>query len=257
MKRENRLPQTKAIITDYIGTLTNARCYTMQASVEKLHAALSGAGFRTQRKQFLDAYAKAHEKYRAIRYCEFREVTNAVWVAEALRTLGFEVDANDSRMRMALNVFFQDYVESLYLRPYAEKLLKKASQTFKLGLVSNFTYAPVVYASLRKLGISHYFNTIVVSGEVGWRKPHKKIFAEALQKLQINAREAIYLGDCPMEDIRGALESGIKTVFVSSQFYKFEDLTASGQKADVIASNLQEVCKNLNRIAIVDSAAEV
>ena len=48
-------------------------------------------------------------------------------------------------MRMALNVFFQDYVDSLELRPYAEKLLKKASETFKLGLISNFTYAPVVY----------------------------------------------------------------------------------------------------------------
>ncbi len=159
-------------------------------------------------------------------------------------------------MRMALNVFFQDYVDSLELRPYAERLLKKASENFKLGLISNFTYAPVVYASLRQLGISHYFNVIIVSGEVGWRKPHKKIFAEALQRLQVNAKEAVYIGDCPMEDVKGGVESGIKTVFVSSQFYKLEDLATSGQKPDVIAADLQEVCKNLNKITIVEDSDE-
>jgi putative hydrolase of the HAD superfamily len=224
----------------------------MEASMEKLHASLVEAGFRTEKQQFLDAYSKAHEKYRTIRYCEFREVTNAVWVAEALGFLGFEVDSNDSRMRMALNVFFQDYVDSLELRPYAEKLLKKASENCKLGLISNFTYAPVVYASLRKLGISQYFNVIIVSGEVGWRKPHKKIFAEALQRLQIDAKKAVYIGDCPMEDIKGAVESGIRTVFVSSQFYKLEDLYASGQKADINAADLEDVYKKFAKITMVD-----
>jgi HAD superfamily hydrolase (TIGR01549 family) len=226
----------------------------MEASMAKLHSSLVEAGFRTEKQEFLDAYSKAHEKYRAIRYCEFREVANAVWVAEALGILGFEVDSNDSRMRMALNVFFQDYVDSLELRPYAEKFLKKASMTFKLGLISNFTYAPVVYVSLRKLGISHYFNSIVVSGEVGWRKPHKKIFAEALQRLRVSASEAVYIGDCPMEDVKGSVESGLRTVFVSSQFYKWEDLAASGQKPYIIISNLQEACKKLNKIASMDDS---
>jgi putative hydrolase of the HAD superfamily len=227
----------------------------MEASMEKLHTALVEAGFRTEKQQFLDVYSKAHEKYRAIRYCEFREVTNAVWVTEALGILGFEVDSNDSRMKMALNVFFQDYVDSLELRPYAEKLLVKASETFKLGLISNFTYAPVVYASLRQLGISQYFNVIIVSGEVGWRKPHTKIFVEALHRLCISAEEAVYLGDCPMEDIKGAAESGLKSVFVSSQFYKLEDLYASGQKADIIAADLEEVYKKFAKITMVDEAA--
>jgi HAD superfamily hydrolase (TIGR01549 family) len=226
----------------------------MEASMAKLHSSLVEAGFRTEKQQFLDAYSKAHEKYRAIRYCEFKEVTNAVWVAEALGILGFEVNSNDSRMRTALNVFFQDYVDSLELRPYAKKFLKKASGTFKLGLISNFTYAPVVYSSLRKLEISHYFNSIIVSGEVGWRKPHKKIFVEALQRLQVSAGEAVYIGDCPMEDVKGSLESGIRTVFISSQFYKWEDLVASGQKPDIVILNLQEACKNLSRIANMDDS---
>ena len=154
----------------------------------KLHAWLSEAGFNTNEKQFLEAYAKAHEKYRLIRYGELREVTNAVWVAETLCNLGFRVEADDPRMKAALNVFFQDYVDSLEPRPFAKELLRKAKENCKLGLISNFTYAPVVHCSLRKLGLSRFFNVILVSGDCGWRKPHGNIFTDALKRLQVKAR---------------------------------------------------------------------
>ena len=107
------MPQVKAVITDYIGTLTNPRCYTMEASMAKLHNALVEEGFETNKEDFLAAYPKAHEKYRVIRYGELREVTNAIWVSETLRTLGFQVNAEDPKMNVALDVFFQDYIDSL------------------------------------------------------------------------------------------------------------------------------------------------
>ena len=75
---------------------------------------------------FLEAYILAHEKYRIIRYEQLREVTNAVWVAEALCNLGFKVTADDYRIKAALNVFFKAFVDTFELRDGAKKLLKKA-----------------------------------------------------------------------------------------------------------------------------------
>ena len=242
------MPQIKAVITDYIGTLTNARSYTLDDSMNKLHQALVDSGFPTDKQQFLDSYAKAHEKYRLIRYGELREVTNAIWVSEALSNLGYDVTPEDSRVKTALNVFFQDYVDSLELRPYTKKLLKKINAVCKLGLLSNFTYAPVVYSSLRKLGIAEFFNTIAVSGENGWRKPHQKIFQDTLQRLQVKANEAVYIGDSPMEDIKGAKEAGLRTIFVSSQFYNLNDLNCSKQKPDLVMTDLKEIYYNLSQI---------
>lgn len=202
---------------------------------------------------FLEAYSHAHEKYRVMRYEKLREVTNAVWVSEALCALGYNVNAEDTRVKTALNVFFQDYIESLKLRPFAKPLLRRISETCKLGLVSNFTYAPVIYASLRKLGINTFFNAILVSDENGWRKPHARIFEDTLRKLQVTAEEAVYVGDSPMEDIKGALEAGMKTVFVPSQFYSLEDLRESRQKPDVVTGDLKEILKNLSNILTVAS----
>ncbi|MCW4017604.1 MAG: HAD family hydrolase [Candidatus Bathyarchaeota archaeon] len=235
------MSQVKAVISDYIGTLTNARCYSMEASTIKLYEALVTSGFQMGKEAFLAAYAKEHEKYRLIRYGELREVTNAVWVSEALRDLGFEADASDPRMTKALDVFFEDFISLLELRPCAEKMLGQIETTHKLGLVSNFTYAPVVHNSLKKLGISRYFDVVVVSGDCGWRKPHKQIFEDALQQLDVRAEETIFIGDSPLEDIKGAAAAGMKTVFVHSQFFGSRDLQASGEKPDFVTADLAEI----------------
>ena len=247
-KKEPKRSCFKAIIFDFVGTLVNCRDYSMDASRQKLHSALVKEGFDVAKDRFLEAYIVAHEKYRKVRYEQFREVTNAVWVAEALVNLGFAVSADDCRVKCALNVFFQDFIDTLELREGAKKLVKQAQTQCKVALISNFTYAPVIYKSLRKVGISDFFNVIVVSEEVGWRKPSDRIFQYALSKLRIQAGEAVFIGDSPIEDIKGAKEAGLKTVFVPSQFSTLKDLKEIKQEPDYVAEDLSEICRNLTHI---------
>lgn len=238
----------RAVIFDFIGTLVNVKGYSLEVSKMKLYEAIVDAGFKVSHKEFLDAYTQAHEKYRVVRYQKLVEVTNAVWISEALNTLGFKTDPEDSRIKTAVNIFFEDYVASLRLRRCAKQTLQRLSENHKLGLISNFTYAPVIYAGIRKVGINHFFDVILVSEAVGWRKPHVKIFEEALKRLGVKAEETLYVGDSPDEDIKGAKQLGMKTVFVVSQFYPFETLFKSGQKPDAIAKNLCEAYKRINEI---------
>ncbi|MGA2680415.1 MAG: HAD family hydrolase [Candidatus Bathyarchaeia archaeon] len=238
----------KTVIFDYVGTLVNCKGYSMEASRQKLYRALVNEGFNAEEDRFVQAYTLAHEKYRKVRYERLREVTNAVWVAEALSNLGFQVTRDDDRVKAALNIFFQDFIDSLELRKDAKKLIKKAQAKCKVGLITNFTYAPVIYKSLRHLGINLFFNAIVVSDENGWRKPSSHIFQESLKKLKAQANEAIYIGDTPIEDIKGAKEAGLKTVFVPSQFNTLKDLSDSQQKPDYITKDLSSVLELLNEI---------
>ena len=237
----------KAVIFDFIGTLTNVRGYSLEASRMtsrmKLYKAVVNAGFEVDVKSFLEAHIQAHEKYRVIRYQKLVEVTNAVWISEALNNLGYETTPDDPQVKTAINISFEDYLNSLELRSCAKNVLKKLSRNYKLGLVSNFTYVPVIYAGLRKLNITHFFNAILVSHEVGWRKPHPKIFNEALKRLRVSAHETVYVGDSPLEDIKGAEATDMKTIFVSSQFYSVKQLSESQQKPDMILKDLCELSK--------------
>jgi len=242
------LSSVKAVIFDFIGTLANVRGYGLEASrmtsKMKVYKAVVTAGFKVDVESFLEAYIQAHEKYRVIRYEKLVEVTNAVWISEILNNLGYDTTPDDTRVRTAVNISFEDYLNSLELRSCAKIMLKKLSRNYKLGLVSNFTYAPVIYAGLRKLDINKFFNAILVSHEVGWRKPHPKIFNEALKRLRVSAHETVYVGDSPLEDIKGAKATGMKTIFVSSQFYTLKNLHESQQKPDIILENLCELSKN-------------
>jgi len=220
----------------------------MDASKENLYEALVSEGFKFPRKNFFQAYDLAHEKYRVMRYEKLREVTNAVWVAEALCNLGFKVTADDYRIKAALNVFFKAYVETFELRDGAKKLLKQSQQKGKVGLISNFTHAPVIYSSLRHLGINAFFNVVVVSEENGWRKPSGKIFEDALNKLEVEAKEAVYIGDSPVEDIKGAKEAGLKTIFVPSQFNTLNELLDSKLKPDLIVTDLISIFESFSEI---------
>jgi len=238
----------KAVIFDYIGTLVYCRNYSMDASKLKLYNALVAEGFEITEKKFVAAYGLAHEKYRKVRYEQLKEVTNAVWVSEALCNLGFEVTANDPRIKAALNVFFQDFIDTLELREGSKMLIKLAQQRGKVALISNFTYAPVIYKSLRKVRIKGFFNAVIVSEEVGWRKPSGRIFQDALCRLQVNASEAVYIGDSPNEDIKGAKQVGLKTVFVPSQFNTLKDLKESKQEPDYIANDLMLLSRILDKL---------
>jgi putative hydrolase of the HAD superfamily len=240
------LAEIKAVICDFIGTLTDVQGYSLETSELKLYKTLAKAGFNTNQKDFLEAYGKSHEKYRIVRFQQLVEITNAVWISDALNSLGFNTNPEDARIKTAVNVFFEDYLNSLKPKPCVPQFLASLPKQFRRGLVSNFTYAPVIYAALRKLSINRFFNAVLVSEDVGWRKPNIRIFQEVLKRLGANAEETVYIGDSPLEDIGGAAAVGMRTIFLPSQFYTLENLRKSHVKPDLIVKDICELHKNFH-----------
>jgi len=236
------------VLFDFIGTLAVVQGYSYEESMKKMHASLVNDCFKVDYKRFREVYDQAHHKYRLIRYEQWIEVTNAVWLSEALNRLGFATKPEDQAVKKAINVFFEDYLHSLKQRKGALRTLKRLSKSYSLALISNFTYAPVIYAGLRKLHFSPYFNAILVSEDVGWRKPHSKILEEALKRLNISASQAAFVGDSPNEDIQGAKNVGMKAIFIPSQFFTIEDAKNSSQQPDIILNDICELSKILPKI---------
>jgi putative hydrolase of the HAD superfamily len=239
------MAKVKAVVFDFIGTLVDLVGYSLEESEEKMFRSLIENGCNFSRGEFFEAYGRAHDKYRDLRYGKLVEVTNAVWISEALNQLGYMVTPKDERVRKAVNVFFEDYLAALKLRPYAKRMLQKLSETYQLGIVSNYTYAPLIYAGLRKLEINDFFSVVAVSEEVGWRKPSTKIFQETLRKLHLKAQEALFVGDTPLEDIEGAKKVGMKTVFIPSQFNSLADMQKASLQPDYIIEKLMDIFKIL------------
>jgi len=242
------MAEIRAVIFDFIGTLTELVGYSLENAEKRLFKSLVADGYNIDCKNFFEAHSKAHQKYREIRYEQLVEVANAVWVSEALNYLGYNTTPQDENIKTAVNVFFQSYLNALKPRPFTKSTLQKLSQDYKLGLLSNFTYAPVIYAGLGKLGINGFFNAVLVSEAVGWRKPDPKIFREALKRLCVKAHETIYVGDNPLEDIQGAKNVGMRTVFIPSQFNSLKDMQKAGHPPDYTIEKLSDVTRIVNML---------
>ncbi|MFZ5876837.1 MAG: HAD family hydrolase [Nitrospirota bacterium] len=83
------------------------------------------------------------------------------------------------------------------------------SQRVRLGIVSNFDHAPTVHEVLRRDRLAEFFDVVIVSDEVGWRKPHRVMFETALQRLEASAHEALFVGDNFELDVQAAAQAGL------------------------------------------------
>ncbi len=59
------------------------------------------------------------------------------------------------------------------------------------------------------------FDAVVVSGEVGHRKPEAEIFRIALAALGVPAEEALHVGDNQVADVGGARDAGLRAVWIN------------------------------------------
>jgi FMN phosphatase YigB (HAD superfamily) len=94
-------------------------------------------------------------------------------------------------------------------------LLRALGERTRLAVVSNFDYTPTALDILERAGVATLFETIVVSDEVGWRKPHPAIFAHALERLRVPPSQALFVGDRADIDVVGAQRAGMHAVWIN------------------------------------------
>ena len=102
-----------------------------------------------------------------------------------------------------------------YFLPGAEEALAALSKKYKLYLASNGT-AKVQAGRLASANISHYFEEIFVSQEIGANKPDLAYFERCFARIPgFDPARAMIVGDSLTSDILGGKQAGIATCWVN------------------------------------------
>jgi putative hydrolase of the HAD superfamily len=125
----------------------------------------------------------------------------------------------------------------LQLYPEVKTALDELGQRFKLAALSDAQSA-WARPEMRAVGIEGYFQPIIVSGDLGFRKPDKRIFEAALNGLDLPPKNVVFVGNDMYRDIYGAKQFGMKTVFFSSNQGR---QTANGVEPDYIIYRFAEL----------------
>jgi putative hydrolase of the HAD superfamily len=96
----------------------------------------------------------------------------------------------------------------------SEQILHQLKKDFSLALITNG--APDIQgAKIDGSNLANFFETMIISGGYGFGKPDRRIFQLVLEGLQVDAHEAVMIGDSLNRDIGGARDAGIRTIWIN------------------------------------------
>lgn len=203
----------KAIGFDLFNTLITVDRETLVQAMEGLIRALRRGGLHVPAGPFKEAYKRHAMAFLEKTKRDGRETHNRLWIAAALMELGNEVDSTDPRIEEAVEQYFSAFFGRWRLLPGTLNALEVLKTRFRLGLLTNFTHAPAARSIIREAGLEGFFQVILISGEMGYRKPHPFVFERLVKELEVETAEVVYIGDDPGPDIYGARDSGIKAIW--------------------------------------------
>lgn len=156
------------------------------------------------------------------------EVNSAIWkefesgqiTQEKLKTerfarfgkrLGAELDAE-----LCAERYMSHLADASYLLDGAQKVVEELQRSYRIGVVTN-GLAAVQDKRVRHSVLQPYFETVVVSEELGIAKPNPGIFEYALKTMGVRDKSTVLMiGDSLTSDIQGGINAGLSTCWVNA-----------------------------------------
>src|SRR3990170_1085034 len=236
----------KAVLFDLGGTLVDTPSdFDYENLLVPLHQSLVKNGVVVP----FDEYRKVHVGIRDRIWSEdsLKEVAFASIICEALGRLGYSFQFTDKLILDATEAFMEPWIQARTMEEDVPSVLGRLKERFKVGVVSNFSCSSAVWKTLERFGVLTFFDVVVVSVDVGWRKPSSRIFQAALRELGVSASETVFVGDELDHDVEGAKKVGMYAVWLRRP----SSIETVGRiKADGTIGKLEELFSVLRRFEL-------
>jgi len=186
----------------------------------------------------------------------YEKINRKCWDAFEEGTLS-QIDLNETRFSQFLaalnlptvnanqlgNYYLEQLSEKAVFMDGAKALLETYYQKYQLGIVTN-GLKEVQRPKLEKHNLTHYFEIIIVSDEIGVSKPNTDFFDYAFAEMKFPPKEEVLIiGDSLNSDIKGRHNYGVDTCWYNPN--KKKNKTTIKPTYEI--NNLNE----LNRLEII------
>ncbi len=188
---------------------------------------------------FYTAFLESFNEAARIREIEEREVSARERFSRFFEKLQIPVTAEvEPFLLHLLETHMACIADAVSAPPERREVLDWLNPRYRLALISNFDHGPTARKILDQAEMTPFFEAILISEEVGCRKPHPAIFEAACRTLRIIPQEAIFIGDSPIIDIAGAKGVGMRAIWVNRKGEPWEE---GVPPPDHMVSSLQEL----------------
>ena len=120
-----------------------------------------------------------------------------------------------------------------------ETLAKLQAHDYRISIISNAAYSPFLTWTLERFELLDFFDHILVSADVGVRKPALDIFRIALDKLEVAPGDVVSVGDDFQKDVAAPKQLGMRAIWFRPD--GAAPLPGGQVTADAIVSELIQV----------------
>jgi len=207
----------RGILFDLYGTLVDIET---DESLEEIYRSLSHfltyRGIIVNRWELKDRYYRIMREQKEACPEEYPEVdVERIWQA-FLAEQGLAVGPERQQLALTLAQIYRGISRKrLQLYPDVKGVLDELRPSYRLGIVSD---AQPCFAlpEMKALGLDGYFDPVVISTDYGYRKPDRRLYEAALQKMNLAPAEALFVGNDMYHDIYGAQRFGLHTIYFDS-----------------------------------------
>lgn len=152
----------------------------------------------------------------------------------------------------AVMAYHEEKIKSIQLFDDVEPtLIKIKDLNIKTAIITDGI--PIKqYEKILRLGLDKYIDLVVISDEIGVKKPNPRLFDYCLKKFGLNGQEMVYIGDRIDKDIIPALLNNIYSVFIHRggkyDTYKTGNKIPKETKPDYEITSLSEVLEIIEEI---------
>jgi putative hydrolase of the HAD superfamily len=211
----------------------------LQQSIEALYAAVA-PHTELELEDFRARSREVDRELRVPRYAEGREIATEERFAHILERLGIDRPALVATLTDIHMGVIRDRVA---VPEHHADALRRLAGRVRTGLCSNFTHAPTARRILDESGLSAHLDPIVISVDLGLRKPRREIFEVLLAGLGTRPEETLHVGDNLHADVAGAAALGMRTVWLTRRVPDPDAARAGydGPAPDHVLADLSEV----------------
>lgn len=204
------MPRFEALLLDYGNTVVQFD----RPQIEWIHVRLAEALSRIVAPIEPRVLGKTMDRVcvMPILSTDLREFTPFEQMEQVLREAYEGTSFITEDMVINANREFQNlFVMSIAIEDDVARTLERMSSFIRVGLVSNYPCGDSLRRSLQSTGISRLLDPVVISGEVGYVKPHPNLFATALDSLAVPPERVLFVGDNWNADMVGGHRAGMMT----------------------------------------------
>jgi len=212
-------------------------------STVKFHGYLERQGVDVPYELFVEVYRPIARRYTQEADADgYRELDYEKRIERVFVELGLE-DA-DELARGAWRAYLDEWPRQTEFFPETPRILDSLRGRYKLGVITNYMDGHTCQLVFDKLRYREIFDALVVSAEVGYRKPSRVIFEQALNETESIPENCVMVGDMYEADIVGANNMGMNSILIDvydNQHEHYGEATVAIKDISGLPAALEEI----------------